>query len=100
MTDVKVSPLTGETLVTLPEAAKDFGGVTISLATLKKYLYTGLAGHKLESIKINRRYTSKEAIQRFITQQQNNDIVSTPPKVKPLTSAQIEAGLRRYGIIK
>ena len=62
--------LCDETLITLSEAAKDFGGVAIPLVTLKNYIYQGVQGLKLESIMINRRYTSKEAIQRFITRRQ------------------------------
>jgi predicted metalloendopeptidase len=33
------NPLSGENLVTLEEAAKDFGGVSISLSALRKYTY-------------------------------------------------------------
>ena len=32
-------PLQEETLVTLDEAAKDFGGIPISIATLRMYVY-------------------------------------------------------------
>jgi hypothetical protein len=67
----KTSPLSGENLITLPDAAKDFGGTYIPLVTLKNYIYQGVQGVKLESVLINRRYTSKEAIQRFIAKRQN-----------------------------
>ena len=70
MNSKKQMPLCGETLITLAEAAKDFGGVSIPLVTLKNYIYQGVQGLKLESIMINRRYTSKEAIQRFIAKRQ------------------------------
>jgi len=96
----KVSPLAGETLITLDEAAKDFGGIAIPIVTLKNYVYYGLHGYKLESVRLNRRYTSKEAIQRFIAYQQERDPVSAKPKIKQQTASQVEAGLRKYGIIK
>ena len=66
MTDNKPHCLYGETLITLAEAAKDFGGVPISLSTIKKYVYRGVDGLKLESVSLNGRYTSREALNRFI----------------------------------
>ena len=60
------NPLIGETLISLSAAAQDFGGVPIPLNTVQKYVYQGVKGLKLESISINGRYTSKEAILRFI----------------------------------
>ena len=62
-----------ETLVTLTEAAQDFGGISIPVNTVQKYVYQGIKGLKLESININGRYTSKEAIRRFIERKQNTD---------------------------
>ena len=64
--------LSDETLITLADAAKDFGGISIPLVTLKNYIYQGVQGLKLESVLINRRYTSKEAIQRFIAKRQEH----------------------------
>jgi hypothetical protein len=40
MTDQKVNPLVGETLVTLAQAAEDFGGITIPVSTMRDYVYT------------------------------------------------------------
>jgi hypothetical protein len=57
-------------------------------------------GLKLESVSINGRYTSKEAIQRFIERKQNLGQPQAKPKVKRLTQAQVDAGLRRHGIVK
>ena len=90
----------GEHLVTLEEAANDFGGVPISITTVRKYVYQGVAGLKLETIYINRRYTSKEAIQRFIAQRQNLGQLPEKPKSKRMTPKQIDEGLRKYGIRK
>ena len=95
-------PLRGETLITLTEAAKDFGGVSIPIATLRMYVYQGIGSPriKLETIRINRRYTSREAIQRFIERRQNPNPLVEKPRIKPMTQAEVDAGLRRYGIIK
>ena len=64
-------PITEEVLITLADAANDFGGISIPLNTVKKYVYRGYQGIKLESVSINGRYTSREAIQRFIDRKQN-----------------------------
>ena len=90
--------LLDETLITLTDAAKDFGGIEIPLNTLKRYVYQGVKGLKLESILINGRYTSKEAIKRFIIGKQGVESATTFSN--NLTSKQVEDGLRRHGIIK
>jgi hypothetical protein len=100
MTDKNVNPLFGETLVTVEAAAKDFGGVAISVQTVRKYIYRGVQGIRLESIHINRRYTSKEAIVRFIERKQNLGQLIEKPKTQRMPQAQIDAGLRRHGIIR
>jgi len=100
MSDQNVNTLTGETLLTLPEAAADFGGVAVPLNTVKMYVYQGVKGLKLESVSINGRYTSKEAIQRFIERKQNLDYKPEKPRHNPLTPKQVEDGLRRHGIVK
>jgi len=95
-----MSGLTDESLLTLEEAARDFGGISIPLNTIRYYAYQGVGGLKLETIRINRRYTSKEAIQRFIAQRQNLGQLPEKPKSKRMTPEQIDEGLRRYGIRK
>ena len=95
-----MSGLSEESLLTLEEAARDFGGISIPLNTIRYYAYQGVAGLKLETIRINRRYTSKEAIQRFIAQRQNLGQVPEKPKSKRMTPEQIDEGLRKYGIRK
>jgi hypothetical protein len=41
MTDQQTNPLVGETLVTLTDAAQDFGGLPIPVATVRSYVYQG-----------------------------------------------------------
>jgi hypothetical protein len=89
-----------ETLVTLKDAAKDFSGVAIPYNTIQKYAYRGVKGIKLETVFINQRYTSKEAIQRFIARRQGTEQTEEKPKVKRMTKEQVQQTLRRHGIIK
>ena len=42
------NPLSGEHLATLDEAALNFGGVPVSITAIRKYVYQGVAGLKLE----------------------------------------------------
>ena len=92
--------LLGETLLTLSEAANDFGGLQIPLNTVKRYVYQGIKGLKLESISINGRYTSREAIQRFIERKQCLGQLFEKPPPKRLSATQVETILRQNGIIK
>ena len=102
MTEQKVNPLEGEKLLTLHEAAEDFGGVSIPYNTVKLYAYQGIKGIKLDTVYINKRYTSKEAIQRFIERRQNpcQKLEVPKAKVKKMSQEEVDAGLRKYGIIK
>jgi hypothetical protein len=99
MPNETVNTLLDGTLLTLKEAAEDFAGVKIPLNTGKKYVYQGVKGLKLESIFINGRYTSKEAIRRFIEQKQE---LEQPPNIKrkSLTQTQTDVILKRHKIIK
>ena len=93
--------LGGEILISLKEAAEDFGGVTVALPTVKKYVYKGVKGIKLETVFINGRYTSKEAIQRFIEKrQQPKPTRGRPKRIPAMSPAETQAILRRHGIIK
>jgi len=98
MADSVNYPLRGENLITLQEAANDFGGISIPLVTLKNYIYQGVQGVKLESVWINRRYTSREAIQRFIARKQGTGM--TVPQGSELSHKEVEKELRKYGIVK
>ena len=90
---------TTETLVTLKEAAQDFGGIAIPFNTLRNYVYLGVKGVKLETVLINKRYTSKEAIQRFIERKQGGEPVTKKSEPKRMTTGQTEEILRRHGIV-
>ena len=96
----KANPLQEEKLLTLRDAAEDFGGIAIPLRTVRHYIYNGFQGIKLESVHINGRYTSKETIQRFIERKQNPDQSTDKHKIKRLTQAQVDAGLKRHGLVK
>ena len=100
MSTKSAKPLNGETLITLAEAAADFGGISIPINTVKKYIYRGFQGIKLESVSINNRYTSREAIQRFIEHKQNPGQPVEKPKIKRMSQREVEAGLRRHGLVK
>jgi hypothetical protein len=99
MSAPQTSPLSGETLITLDEAAEDFGGHPVPISTVRNYIYYGTRGVKLETVLINRRYTSKEAIQRFLENRQKPS-QPTKPKMVRLTQEQVDAGLKRYGIAR
>ena len=73
-----------ETLVQFPEARSAFpGDRRVSLATLHRWRQKGVRGVKLETTLIGGlRYTSKEAIARFIAAQ-NADDVSAAPAITP-----------------
>jgi len=88
-----------ETLVPLREAAEDFNGVKVPLATVKRWAYTGYCGLRLETVSINKVYTSKEAILRFLEQKQKLECHPVRSPVDDLTPAQIEKELKRHGII-
>lgn len=89
-----------ETLITLKEAAKDFGGVAIPYETVKKYVYRGVKGFKLETVFINQRLTSREAIQRFINQRQGVELTIETPKTKWMTQEQVQQTLKRHGVVR
>lgn len=60
-------PLANENLITLPKAAKLFPCKRPSLTSMHRWALEGSRGVKLESIRIGGfRYTSAEAVQRFI----------------------------------
>ena len=99
MSTKTTKPLNGETLITLAEAAADFGGVPIPISTVKKYVYRGFQGIKLESVSLNYRYTSREAIQRFIERKQNPKQSVEKPKIKRMSQQEVDAGLRRHGLV-
>ena len=100
MPEKTVHPLHGEKLIPIAEAAENFGGIAIPLRTIRHYIYNGFQGIKLETVNINGRYTSKEAIQRFIERKQNPGQQTEKPKRKRLTQTEVDAGLRKHRMVK
>lgn len=95
--------LADETLIPMQEACDAFP-VKISQACLQRMIRKGTRGVRLETIFIaNRRYTSSEAIRRFIERTQNTsqEVKSPlPPKSTTMTSQQLEAARKKYNLPK
>jgi hypothetical protein len=74
-----------ETLIPFAEVVKAFPGRDkISMATLHKWRHIGVRGCKLETLLVGGlRYSSAEAIQRFIEAQNMTDSTPTPKREKP-----------------
>ena len=100
MSNQNDSSLYAETLITLDKAAEDFGGVPIPYNTLKKYVYRGVNGLKLETVFLNKRFTSKEAIRRFLDRRQNLGSRQEKPQIPRMSQEEVDAGLRRHGIVE
>jgi hypothetical protein len=63
-----------EELVHFPDAAKTWPGRPVVLQTLHRWRFRGVRGAKLETVIIGGlRYTSREAIRRFINAQNEID---------------------------
>lgn len=92
-----------EHLLTLAEAAKAFPGRSVSLQTLHRYRLHGVRGVKLETLLIGgARFTSREAIQRFIVAQNAADTsdaaaVSTKQRQRQISSARQELAAMGVG---
>lgn len=68
-----------EDLIHFPEAAKEFPGRAPSLQTLHRWRLKGVRGVRLETAIVGGlRYTSREAIARFIAAQNADDTPSLP----------------------
>ena len=91
----------GESLINLTEATKHLFPVKCSRATIERWVRRGSRGVRLETVLIaNRRYTSKQALQRFLANQQY-----TEPEKAELASTQsnmpqkaINEALHRYNL--
>ena len=91
-----------ESIITLSEARTAFpGDKRLSLATLHRWRLKGVRGVRLETILIGGlRYTSREAISRFIAAQNADESpthVITPSRRKRLAEAA-QAALSEAGI--
>ena len=84
-----------ETLISFFEATKEFPGrPKLAIQTLHRWRLHGVRGAKLESCLVGGlRFTSREAIQRFIAAQNAGD--SPSPAVTPQRRAKQSAAARR-----
>ena len=83
-----------EDLVQFPEARGAFPGRKIALATLHRWRMHGVRGTKLETCLVGGlRYTSKQAILRFV-EQQNRDQQPAPAITGKQRRRQAEAANR------
>jgi hypothetical protein len=92
-----------ETIIAFSEARNAFPGIDrrLSLATLHRWRLNGVRGVKLETVLIGgMRYTSREAIARFIAAQ-NADESQTPSTTPAQRFRQTEAAqaeLEKIGV--
>jgi hypothetical protein len=90
--------LIDETLVSRTEACKEFP-VTCSLSAIERWWRKGSRGVVLESVLIcGKRYTSKEAIARFIRGQLQVEAERPAPTRGTMSKKDVEAAARRFGL--
>ena len=93
-----------ETLFQFPEARAEFpGDRRVSLATLHRWRQKGVRGVKLETVLIGGlRYTSREAIARFITAQNEADVsvATVTPAQRRRQSEAAAVELQRMGVTR
>ncbi len=90
-----------ETVISLGAACREFPPNGRSNATMARYIQKGIRGVKLETVKIGgRRYTSREAIARFITAQNAADApqVAITPQQRRKQAEAARAELRKAGV--
>ena len=92
-----------ETLITFSDARTAFpGDKRLSLATLHRWRLNGVRGNRLDTVLIGGlRYTSKEAIARFIAAQNAADVPATPvitPAQRTRQAEAAQAQLERMGV--
>ena len=85
-----------ETLLTFDDARTAFpGDRRLSLATLHRWRLNGVRGVKLETVLIGGlRYTSREAISRFIAAQNADDVPAAPAITPTQRRRQAQAAQR------
>lgn len=90
-----------ETLVQFSEASRNFPGKPVCIQTLHRWRLRGVRGNKLESCLIGGiRFTSKEAIQRFIEAQNAGDQKPVKPSASQRSkrSAAAQRELQKMGV--
>jgi hypothetical protein len=86
-----------ETLVSLTEACKCFP-VKCSRAALERWMRRVSRGAVLETVLIcGKRYTSKEAIDRFVRSQLQTE-TERPAPTRSMSKKDIESAARRFGL--
>jgi len=90
--------LLDETLVLLTAASKCFPG-NPSQSAVQRWMRRGSRGAILETILLcGRRYTSKEAIARFIRAQLRVEAERSAPARGTMSKKDVEAAARRFGL--
>lgn len=93
-----------ETVISFNDARSAFPGIDrrLSLATLHRWRLNGVRGVKLETVLIGGlRYTSREAISRFIAAQNADDTPPAPvitPSQRKRQSEAARAELKKMGV--
>jgi hypothetical protein len=90
-----------EDLITLSDAAKCFPGRAVAIQTMHRWRLNGVRGNKLETCLIGGiRWTSHQAIQRFIAAQNAGDSTeqSTTPKQRQRQSDAARRELAEMGV--
>lgn len=91
------SNLLSETLIPLSKARKQFPGREVSPSCLERWIRNGSHGAILEICRIgNTRYTSEEAIQRFLEAMNQSD--PEKPSFRRMSEKEIEQKKRVLGI--
>ena len=94
-----VPALLEEDLVPATKACEYFPGKKRSRASVERYFRKGIRGTVLESVLIcGKRYTSLEAIDRFIRGQLHVEAERASPKRATMSAREIEAAARRLGL--
>jgi hypothetical protein len=89
--------LLDETLIPVKQTASLLP-VPKSIPTINHWITTGCYGKKLQTVKIGgRRYTSKEALSRFLSDNSNTTTLELPPKPMPDTLLNIKA--KKLGLV-
>lgn len=93
--------LADETLIPMQDACDAFP-VKVSQACLQRMIRKGTRGVRLETIFIaNRRYTSREAIRRFIERTQNTSPETErplPSRPATMTPKELEAARKKFNL--
>ena len=80
-----------ETLIDFAAAAREFPGRAVCIQTLHRWRLTGVRGAKLESCIVGgRRFTSREAVARFIAGQNASE---SPPAMSKQQRAEQSAAV-------